>query len=191
MRVGPQKRLSAKELDHKKGWVPKNWCFQLVLEKTLKSSLDYKETKRANPKRNQPWILIGRTHVETEAPILWPPAIKSWLIGKDLDPGKDWRQKKKEAAEDKMVGWHHQLNGHELEWTLGNSEGQAMDMNLNKLWEVVKGKEVWRAAVHKVAKSQTQLSDWKTKTINGNIYRFFFYVVKKKWLNTFQFIQRK
>ena len=112
------------ELDHKKGWVPKNWCFQLVLEKTLKSSLDYKETKRANPKRNQPWIWIGRTHVETEAPILWPPDIKSWLIGKDLDPGKDWRQKKKEAAEDKMVGWHHQLNGHEFEWTLGDSEGQ-------------------------------------------------------------------
>ena len=80
------------QLDHKEGWVPKNWCFQtVVLEKTLESPLDCKEIKPVNPKGNQPWICIGRTDAEAEAPILWPPDVKSWLTGKDPDPGKDWR----------------------------------------------------------------------------------------------------
>ena len=83
----------------------------MVLEKTLKSPLDCKETKPVNPKGNQPWIFIGRTDAEVEAPILWPPDVKSWLIGKDPDAGKDWRQKEKRVAEDDMVRWHHWLNG--------------------------------------------------------------------------------
>ena len=92
------------ELDHKEGWVPKNWCFQIVLlEKTLESPLDSKEIKPVNPKGNQPWILTGRTDAEAEAPVLWPPDVKSWLTGKDPDAGEDWRQKEKRAAADETV----------------------------------------------------------------------------------------
>ena len=93
------------ELDHKEGWVLKNLCFQIVvLEETLESPLDSKEIKPVNPKRNQSWIFIGRSDAEAEAPVLWPPDAKNWLIGKDPDAGKDWRQKEKGAAEDEMVG---------------------------------------------------------------------------------------
>ena len=100
------------ELDHKQSWVLKNWCFwTLVLEKTLWSPFDCKEIKPANPKGNQPWIFIRRTDAEAEAPILWPPDVKNWLIRKDLDAGKDWMQEEKGMTEDEMVGWHHQLNG--------------------------------------------------------------------------------
>ena len=92
------------ELDHKEGWAPKNWCFQtVVLEKTLESPLDYKEIKLVNPKRKQPWIFIGKTDAKAEAPVLWPPDLKSLLLGKDPDAGKDWRQREKGAAEDEMV----------------------------------------------------------------------------------------
>ena len=92
------------ELDHKEGWVPKSWCFQTVeLEKTLESPLDCKEIKPVHPKGNQPWIFIRRTDAEVEAPILWPPDVKSQLIGKDPDAGKDWRQKEKWVAENEMV----------------------------------------------------------------------------------------
>ena len=94
----------------REGWVPKNWCFRIVvLEKTLESPLDYKEIKPVNPKGNQPWIVIGRT--DAEAPILWPPDPKSWLTGKAPDAGKDWGQEKG-VTEDEMVGWHPRLNGH-------------------------------------------------------------------------------
>ena len=104
------------ELDHKEGWVLKNWCFwTVVLEKTLESPLDCKEIKLVNPKGNQSWIFIGRTDVEAETPVFWPPYVKSWLIGKDPDAGKDWRLEKKRMTEDKMVGWHHRLDGHEFE----------------------------------------------------------------------------
>ena len=93
------------EVDHKEGWMPKNWCFQIVvLEKTLESPLECKEIKPVNPKGNQPWIFIGKTDAEAEAPILWLPDMKSQLIGKDPDSGKDWRQKEKEEPEDEMVG---------------------------------------------------------------------------------------
>ena len=92
------------ELGHKESWVPKNWCFwTVVLEKTLESPSDSKEIKPVNPKGNQPWILIGRTDAEAEAPILWLPDAKNWLIGKDPDAGKDWRPKEKGAAEDELV----------------------------------------------------------------------------------------
>ena len=111
------------ELDHKEGWVPKNWCFQtVVLDKTLQSSLENKEIKPVHPKGNQPWMFTGRTNAEAEALIIWPPDAKSRLIGKDPDAGKDWGQEEKGTPEDEMVGWHHQFNGHEFEQTLGNSE---------------------------------------------------------------------
>ena len=112
------------ELDHKEGWAPKNGCFWIVvLEKTLESPSDSKEIKPVNPKGNQSWILIGRN--DTEVPILCPPDAKSWLIRKDPDAGKDWRQEEKGMIEDETVGWHHQLNGHEFEQALGDGEGQG------------------------------------------------------------------
>ena len=111
------------ELDYKESWVLKDWCFRtVVLEKTLESPLDCKDIKPVNPKGNQSWIFIGRT--EAEAPILWPCDAKSKLIGKDPNAGKDWRQKKR-VTEDEMVGYHHRFNGHELEQTSGNGEGQG------------------------------------------------------------------
>ena len=114
------------ELDYKESWALKNWCFwTLVLEKTLESHLDSKEFKPVNRKRNQPWIFIGRTDVKVEAPFLWPPDAKNWLIWKDPDAGKDWRQEEKGMTEDEMVEWHQRLNGHEFEQALGDSEGQG------------------------------------------------------------------
>ena len=104
------------ELDYKESQVPKNWCFwTVVLEKTLESPLDCIEIKPVNPKRNQSCIIIERTDAKAETPILPPPDEKNWLIGKDLDAGKDWRQEEKGTTEDDMVGWHHQLNGYEFE----------------------------------------------------------------------------
>ena len=114
------------ELDHKEGWVPKNWCFwTVVLEKTLESSLDYKEIKPVNPKGNQSWIFIGKPNAEAETLILWPPDAKSQLIRKDPEAGKDWRQEEKGMTEDEMVGWHHRLDGHEFAQALGDGEGQG------------------------------------------------------------------
>ena len=111
------------ELDHKEVWEPKNWCFQtVVLERTLESPLDCKEIKSVNTKGNQPWIFIGKT--DAEAPILWPPNAKNRLIAGDPDAGEEWRQKEKGVAEDDRVRWHHWLNLHEFEPTLGDSGGQ-------------------------------------------------------------------
>ena len=98
--------------------------FQIVLLKTLESPLDSKEIKPVNSKGNQSWIFIGRTDAEAETPILWPPDTKSWLLGKDPDAGKDWRQEEKGATEDVMVGWHHWLDEHEFEQTPGFGDGQ-------------------------------------------------------------------
>ena len=121
-----RKHVQMWELDHKEGWAPKNWCFQtVVLEKTLESPLDCKEIKPVNPKGNQSWIFIGGTDAEAEAPVLWPPDVKSWLIGKDPDVGKDWRQEEKRMTEDKMVGWHHWLSGQEFEQAPQDGEGQG------------------------------------------------------------------
>ena len=104
-----------RELDYKESWAPKNWCFwTVVLEKTLESPLDCKEIQPLHSKGDQPWVFIGRTDVEAETAILWLPDLKSWLIWKDPDAGKDWGQEEKGMTEDEMVGWHHRLNGHGL-----------------------------------------------------------------------------
>ena len=120
-------------LDYNESWMPKSWCFwTVVLEKTLESTLDCKEIQPVHPKGNQSWVFIERTDIEAETPILWPPDVKSWLIGKDPDTGKDWAQKEKGMTEDEM----------------------------GELQELVMDREAWRAAVHGVAGSWTQLSDW-------------------------------
>ena len=113
------------ELDHEKCWMPKNWCFWTVVLETLESPLDCKEIKPVKPKGNQSWIFLGRTDAETETPILWTPDAKTWLIRKDPDAGTYWRQEEKGTTEDQMVGWHHQLNGHEFEQAPGDGEGQG------------------------------------------------------------------
>ena len=111
------------ELDYKESWALKNWCFwTVVLEKTLESPLDYKEIQPVHPKGNQSWIFIGRTDSEAETPILWPHDVKSWLIWKDPDAGKNWGQEEKGTTE---VGWHQGLNGHGFGWTLGVGDGQG------------------------------------------------------------------
>ena len=104
------------ELDYKENWVPKIWCFwTVVLEKTLGSPLDCREIQPVHPKGNESWIFTGSTDAKAETPILWPSDAKNWLIWKDPDAGKDWRQKEKGMTEDEMVGWHHRLDGHEFE----------------------------------------------------------------------------
>ena len=108
------------ELDCEESWVLKNWCFwTVVLEKTLKSPLDCKEIQPVHSKGDQSRVFIGRTDAEAETPILWPPHAKRWLTGKDPDAGRDWGQEGKGTTEDEMAEWHHWLDGHEFEWTLG------------------------------------------------------------------------
>jgi len=139
------------ELDCEESWVPKNWWFwTVVLEKTLESPLNCKEIQPVHPKGDQSWVFIGRTDVEAETPILWPPDAKSWLIWKDLDAGKDWGQEEKGTIEGDMVGWHHGLNGHGFGWTPGVGDGQGGLACL----------------VHGVTKSWARLSDWTELNLN-------------------------
>ena len=115
------------ELDHKEGWVPKNWCFRSVmLEKTLERVLKTsRRIKPVNPKGTQSWIFIGRSDTEAETPILWPPDAKNWFIWKDPDIREDWRQEEKGMTEEEMVGWHHWHDGHEFKWAPGVGDGQG------------------------------------------------------------------
>ena len=114
------------ELDYKESWALKNWCFwTVVLEKTLESPLDCKEIQPVQPKGDQSWVFIGRTDAKAETPVLWPPDAKSWLIWKEPDAGKDWRQEEKGTTEDEMFGWPHRFNGCETGWTLGVGNGRG------------------------------------------------------------------
>ena len=138
------------ELDHKEGWAPKNWCFWTVVsKKTPESPLDCKEIKPVNPKGNQPWIFIGRTDAEAEAPILWPPDAKSRLLEETLMLVKIEGGRRKGLQR--------------MRWLDGITD--SMDMNLNKLQEMVKDREAWSASIHEATKSQTQLSNWTTTVL--------------------------
>ena len=113
-------------LDCEEGWALKNWCFwTVVLEKTLESPLDCKEIQPVHSKGEQPWVFLGRNEAKAETPVLWPPHVKSWLIGKDSDAGRDWEQEEKGTTDNEMAGWHHWLDGREFEWTPGDGNGQG------------------------------------------------------------------
>ena len=114
------------ELDFEEGWAPKNWCiWTVVLEKTLESPLDCKEIQPIHSEGDQSWDFFGRNDAKAETPVLWPPHVKSWLIGKDSDDGRDWGQEEKGPTEDEMAGWHYWLDGRESEWTPGVGDGQG------------------------------------------------------------------
>ena len=133
------------ELDGEESWAPKNWCFwTMVLEKTLESPLDCKEIQPVHPKGDQSWVFTGRTDAEAETPVLWPRHVKSWLIGKDPDGGRDWGQEEKGMTKVEMAGWHHRLDGL---------------LSLGKFWELVMDREVgvlWFMVFQRVGQ------DWAT-----------------------------
>ena len=114
------------ELDCEESWALKNWCFwTVVLEKTLESPLDCKESQPVHSEGDQPWDFFGKNDAKAETAVLWPPHAKSWLTGKDPDAGRDWGQEEKGTTEDEMAGWHYQLDGREFEWTPGDGDGQG------------------------------------------------------------------
>ena len=157
------------ELDHKESWALKNWCFwAMVLKKTLENPLDSKEIKPVNTKRNQSWLFFGRSDAETEVPILWPPDAKNWLIWKDPDAGKDWRQEEKGTTEDEMVGWHHQLDGHEFEQALGVGDGQGSLVCCSP----------WGRKESDTTEQLNWIESWNLKFISNNIIWHSFLPIK-------------
>ena len=165
------------ELDYKESWIPKNWCFwTVVLENTLESPLDCKEIQLVYPKGNQSWIFTERTDVE--APILWLPDVKNWLIRKDPDAGEDWRQEKG-TTQDEMAGWHHWLT-------------DSTDMSLSKFWELVMDRETWGGAVHGVTGTDTTMrlnwTDGGTKTLMYCYWQC--KVVQPLWKTVCKFLEK-
>ena len=176
------------KLNHKESWAQKNWSFEMWCWRRLESSLDCKEIKPASPRRNQSWIFIGRTDTEAETPILWPPDMKSWLIWKDLDTGKDWGLEEKGTTEDEMAGWHHRLDGHEFEWTLAIGDGQgglmccgswscrvAHDWVTELNWKLtaLRFKQLHFKWLHKYLHKIFNFSLWLTKSIMFIIWSLF------------------
>ena len=162
------------ELDYKGSWALKNCCFwTVVLEKTLESPLNCKDIKPVNPEGNQSWIFIGRTDAEAEAAILWPPDVKNWLIGKDPDAGKDWRQEKKGRTGDEMVGWHHWLDGHEFEQPLEVGDGQG-NLACCSPWDSKESvtTEWWWIELNQKAKTQVHTTVHRHKPLPpGSLYK--------------------
>ena len=154
------------ELDYEESWVPKNWCFwTVVLEKTLVSPLDCKEIQSVHSKGDQSWVYIEGTDAKAETLILWPPHVKSWLIGKDSDAGRDWGQEEKGTTEDEMAGWQCWLDGRESEWTLGVGDGQG-------------GLACWDSWGHEESDTTEPLNwtELKCDWIIWYIYKVYFYI---------------